>query len=83
MECDCPICKVDRSLLWNNWIARAIHNKYVLEMEAVKARQLMEYGLEYYEKYLDSIFLRSSPSFRAYWEFLRRTAKQTILDMFL
>jgi len=83
MECGCPICKVDRGLLWNNWIARAIHNKYVLEMEAVKARQLMEYGLEHYEEYLNSIFLRSSSNFKAYWRFLRRTVKQTIPDMFL
>jgi len=83
MECKCPICRVNRSLLWKDWKARAIHNKYVLEMEALKAKQLLEEGRDVYEKYLDKIFSKSSKNFRAYWKFLKRTIKQTILDMFI
>ena len=82
-ECGCPVCRVDKGLLWKSWVARAIHNKYVLEMEALKAKQLMEDGLEEYEKYLEKVYSRSSTNFQAYWKYLKKDIRQTILDMFI
>jgi len=82
-KCKCPVCSLDRSLLWRSWIARALHNKYVLEAEALKAKRLIEEGWEAYEKYLDKIYIKSSTNFQAYWKFLKKMVKQTVLDMFL
>lgn len=80
VECKCPICKNDRSLLWKDWVARAIHNKHVLEMEAARAKQLLHNGISIYECYLDNIFSNSSTNFQAYWKYLKKAVKQGILD---
>jgi len=82
LECKCPICRKDRSLLWRDWVARAIHNKFVLEMETMKAKYLLNNGVNAYEKYLNEIFLNSSTCFQAYWKFLKKAVKQKILDVY-
>ncbi|MEM2292723.1 MAG: hypothetical protein QXX41_05560 [Nitrososphaerota archaeon] len=83
LECKCPICKEDRSLLWRDWIARAIHNKFILETETLKAKHLLDNGIGAYEQYLNNIFSNSSTCFQSYWKYLRRAVKQKILDAYL
>ncbi|MEM2483049.1 MAG: hypothetical protein QXI35_08020 [Candidatus Nezhaarchaeales archaeon] len=75
-KCLCPICREDKSLLWRDWVARAIHNKFVLEEEAMKAKTLLSDSIEAYEKYLDEIFSSSSTRFRACWKYLKNAVKQ-------
>jgi len=65
INCKCPACKQDPKLLKRDWKARAVHNKFVLEKERDVAMQLLEQGRDYYERYLDRVFERSS--LRAIW----------------
>jgi len=57
--CGCPICRRNPRMLWKEWMARAIHNKYVLLEERKKARQYMEKGRDVYEAFLDEMFAKS------------------------
>ncbi|MCX8176303.1 MAG: hypothetical protein N3E48_03620 [Candidatus Bathyarchaeota archaeon] len=63
--------------------ARAIHNKFVLEKETMKAKYLLNDGVRAYEQYLDNIFLNSSTCFQAYWKYLKKAVKQKTLDAYI
>ena len=72
-ECECPICRTDPTKIVSNdpnkcpdWKDLAIHNEYVMKKERETAEKLLSMGIEYYEKYLDGIFERSS--LRYLWE---------------
>ncbi|MEM3629207.1 MAG: hypothetical protein QXK32_04790 [Candidatus Jordarchaeales archaeon] len=82
-ECRCPICSTNQSLLWRDWKARAIHNKYVLEKEAEVARRLLAEDPESYTAYLDEIYAHSSKNFMAYWKFVKNNMKQLPLDFWI
>ncbi|MEM2194939.1 MAG: hypothetical protein QXK24_01830 [Ignisphaera sp.] len=81
LQCTCQICKTNRKLLWSDWKARAVHNKYVLEKEAEKAFSLLSTDKHAYEKYLDSIFEKSSV--KALWKFIKKRVKQQTLTLYL
>jgi queuine/archaeosine tRNA-ribosyltransferase len=82
-NCLCPICRVDQSLLYKDWKARAIHNKYVLESEAKKAKKLLNYDFLAYEHYLEQIYRNSSTNFISYWKFVKNRIRQYSLDLWL
>ncbi|MEM3013939.1 MAG: hypothetical protein QXI71_04840 [Candidatus Bathyarchaeia archaeon] len=66
-ECECSVCRVNHTRLWYDWKARAIHNEFVLKLEATKARQLISQGIDAYEKYLDEIFSKSKHGLEYLW----------------
>lgn len=82
-KCKCPICSTNQNLLWLDWKARAIHNKYVLEREAEVARRLLTENPESYTAYLDKIYSNSSKNFAAYWKFVKNNVKQPPLDFWI
>lgn len=66
-ECECPICKelpndgkMRKERLAQDWKLRAIHNKWVMEFEENRARNLIEKGLDIYERSLERLFEKSS-----------------------
>ena len=59
-ECDCPVCRVNQDILWDDWKSRAIHNDHVMKNERKLAKKLIKKGQEAYEEYLNEIYNRSS-----------------------
>lgn len=55
-KCGCPVRGKDQRLLYSNWKARAVHNKYVLQLEESQARRLIEKGFDAYEEYVAQVF---------------------------
>lgn len=82
LKCNCSVCRNDKSLLWKDWKARAVHNKYVLEEEVKIARELLSNGLPVYENYLNQMYQRST-KFAAYWGFIKKQVKQLPLDFWI
>ncbi len=72
-NCLCEVCRLNQDALWSHWKARAIHNEYVLKLEALRAHILLSQGLENYEKYLDGVFSRSS--LRYLWDYAKLKRK--------
>jgi queuine/archaeosine tRNA-ribosyltransferase len=58
-ECNCPACRRDPQLIWQNWEARAIHNRYVIKNERNKAENWLSQGRDVYEERLESMYRRS------------------------
>jgi tRNA-guanine family transglycosylase len=80
-NCDCSICRENRERLYIDWKARALHNEYVLKKEVEKAKKLLDEGLDFYERYLNQIYQRSSLNYLyRYAKLHRRCIK---LDKFL
>ena len=77
-RCQCPICKKDQSLLWKDWKARAIHNKYVLQQEEKVAKTLIEEGSDVYENYLNKIFARSRLEYL--WKYTKLRLRYSPVD---
>ena len=71
-KCGCPVCRKDQRLLYSNWKARAVHNKYVLQLEETRARRLIEKGFDAYEEYVAQVFSGChAPWFVNLWEYAR------------
>ncbi|WXG41531.1 MAG: hypothetical protein WED07_12325 [Candidatus Freyarchaeum deiterrae] len=76
-SCDCPICRSEPERLFNDWTARAIHNEYVMKMEAQNAQILLSIGEDEYEKYIDGIFsmnpdgTKKVSSLKYLWEYAK------------
>jgi queuine/archaeosine tRNA-ribosyltransferase len=86
IECNCPVCSdmphdftIRKEKLASDWKLRAIHNKRVMEEEEKKAKELIEDGLDVYEKFLDKIFKRSSLKYM--FEYAKRMQKQSRVEM--
>jgi queuine/archaeosine tRNA-ribosyltransferase len=58
-ECNCLACRRDPQLIWQNWEARAIHNRYVIKNERNKAEEWRSQGRKMYEEKLESMYRRS------------------------
>ena len=69
-NCTCPICRMNKDVLWIDWRSRAIHNEYVMKQEAATARRFSSVGDEVYEKYLDRAVFADS-SLRYLWEYAK------------
>jgi len=74
-ECDCEICRVNPTLLFTDWRARAIHNEFVIKREAEKARQLLNIGRDAYEEYLDRVFAKSKYGLQYLWKYVKLLVK--------
>jgi len=73
-RCSCPICRVNKDLLWTHWKARAIHNEYVMKEEAKLAKALLSAGTEAYESYLDNVVFAHS-SLKYLWDYAKLRKK--------
>ena len=78
-ECECPICREDQTRLWTSWEARAIHNKYVLQYEEVRARGFLERDKSEYEKFLDDMFATTGLSYL--WRYTKIRANYVPVDL--
>lgn len=88
IKCNCPVCSdmphdftIRKEKLASDWKLRAIHNKWVMEEEEKKAKELIEDGLDVYEKFLDKIFKRSSLKYM--FEYAKRMQKQSRVEMWV
>jgi len=68
-ECQCPICKSNQKLLWEDWRARAIHNEWVLKQTWREGLRMAKEDIEEYERFLDIFF--SNSSLRHIWNYLK------------
>lgn len=75
-ECQCPVCKSNQEKLWRDWRARAIHNKYVLELEAKRAKEKIEEGLDSYQKCLDDLYKSSSTILAGCYKVIKKQLNQ-------
>jgi 7-cyano-7-deazaguanine tRNA-ribosyltransferase len=82
LKCKCQTCRQDQGLLRKDWKARAVHNKFVLEMERDRAKRLIEQGRDSYEAYLDSMFERL-PRMRNIWKYTKTRINSLGLDHLL
>jgi hypothetical protein len=73
-KCTCPICITNKYQLWTDWRARAIHNEYVIKLEAEKAERFIALGSEAYEKYLDNVVFFTS-ALKYLWEYAKLRKK--------
>jgi len=80
-QCSCPICREDQILLWKDWKARAIHNKYVLQQEEKHAKMLINRGFDVYKCYIDEIF--NSSGIEYLWRYTKVRIKYRPLDHWL
>jgi len=77
-KCGCPVCRKNQLYLFSNWKARAVHNKYVLQLEENRACRLIERDFSAYEKYVDQIFSGCrAPWFIHLWEYARSRVKSS------
>ena len=76
-ECNCPACRKDPRLIWQNWEARAIHNRHVIKSERDKAQGWLSQGRDVYEERLESMYRRSG-SYRL-WRLARMLIKYSSL----
>ena len=75
-KCGCPVCRKDQHFLYTNWKARAIHNKYVLQLEESRARRLIKKDFDAYEEYVTEVFSgRHAQWFVNLWEYARNRVK--------
>ncbi|MCE2506231.1 MAG: hypothetical protein J4F36_07150 [Nitrosopumilaceae archaeon] len=77
-KCNCPICRINQDALWDDWMARAIHNDYVMKEERKLAEKLVEEGQESYEKYLDEIYKNSSLAYL--WKYAKLKKKYSSIS---
>ena len=68
-NCDCPVCRMDPSMLFKDWRARAIHNEYVLKRTWKNALELANRDITEYERFLNKIFLNST--LRYLWKYAK------------
>jgi len=78
-KCGCPICQRSPRMLWKDWTARAIHNKYVLLEERKKARLFLEAGRDVYKAFLDEMFAKSGLKYL--WKYARTRVHYYPLDL--
>jgi queuine/archaeosine tRNA-ribosyltransferase len=72
-ECKCPICEKNSKQLWENWEARAIHNRYVIKQERNNAEKWLSQGSDVYEEKLEAMYRRSGSY--ALWRLARMLVK--------
>lgn len=87
-QCACPICKdmplnseIRKEKLANDWKLRAIHNKWVMEEEEKKAKELLKEGFDIYEMFLQEMFKFSG--LRYMFKYARRMKKQSRVETWL
>jgi len=78
-KCGCPICRENPANLWCDWKARAIHNKYVLQTEEKKARELLTEGIDTLEKHMDIIF--SNSGLKYLWKYTKLRVSYQPIDL--
>lgn len=71
VQCSCEVCSTDVSRLWSDWRARALHNEHVMKLEAKKALELLNQGLDTYERYLERVFAKSKYGLDYLWRYAR------------
>jgi queuine/archaeosine tRNA-ribosyltransferase len=79
-DCGCPVCRKNPRLLWENWEARAIHNRYVIKREREMAEEWLSQGRGAYEEKLESMY-RKSGSY-ALWRLARMLIKYPSIKNF-
>lgn len=82
-ECQCPVCRSSHEELWKDWKARAIHNKYVLELEARKAKEKLKEGIDSYQKYLDDLYKSSSTILAKCYKVIKKQLNQLPLHFWM
>jgi len=77
-ECKCKACKrISKHSyrrwrhLCSDWTLRANHNKWVMEQEEIKSKELIAQGWDVYENFIDKMLERSQ--LRFLWSFIKQT----------
>lgn len=73
-QCTCPICITNQYALYDDWKARAIHNEWVMKQEGIIAENLLQMGIDVYEKYLDNVVFSKS-GLKYLWKYTKLRKK--------
>lgn len=77
-ECKCRACRRNDQAVWQDWEARAIHNRYVIKKERDKAEKWLSQGRDFYERKLEAMYRRSG-SFNL-WRLARLLVKYPSIE---